>query len=102
MKARDNARKADLVVVNHALLFSDLASDNSILGEFSNLVVDEAHNMEKTAAEHLGTKVSFWTFRNIYHRLYEEDPKKTGTILQMEFRMAKANKLSDTQANELF
>ena len=89
MKARDHARKADLVVVNHALLFSDLASDHSILGEFNNLIVDEAHNIEKSAAEHLGIRVSYWTFRNIYHRLYEEDPRKTGAILQLEFRMSK-------------
>ncbi|KAA3617559.1 MAG: hypothetical protein D8M58_01640 [Calditrichaeota bacterium] len=102
MKARDHARKADLIVVNHALLFSDLASDNSILGEFSNLVVDEAHNIEKTAASHLGVRVSYWTFRNIYHRLYEEDPRKTGTILQLEFRMAKGSRLNQKETSELF
>jgi len=102
MKARDHARKADLVVVNHALLFSDLASDNSILGEFSNLVIDEAHNIEKTAAGHLGVRVSYWTFRNIYHRLYEEDPRKTGTILQLEFRMSKGSRLNSQETSELF
>jgi len=102
MKARDNARKADLVIVNHALLFSDLASDHSILGEFNNLVIDEAHNIEKSAAEHLGTRVSYWTFRNIYHRLYEEDPKKTGTILQLEFRMSKQSALTENEKSELF
>ena len=91
MKARDHARKADVVIVNHALLFSDIASDNSILGEFHNLVIDEAHNVEKTAAEYLGIRVSFWTFRNIYHRLYEDDPRKTGALLQLEFRLSKGN-----------
>jgi ATP-dependent DNA helicase DinG len=102
MKARDHARKADLVVVNHALLFSDLASDNSILGPFSNLVIDEAHNIEKTAAGHLGVRVSFWTFRNIYHRLFEEEPRKTGTILQLEFRMSKGSRLTPKETSELF
>ncbi|MCB0284662.1 MAG: 3'-5' exoribonuclease [Calditrichae bacterium] len=101
MKARDNARKADLVVVNHALLFSDLASDHSILGEFNNLIIDEAHNIEKSAAEHLGVRVSFWTFRNIYHRLYEEDPKKTGAVLQLEFRMSKGI-LTDQETSDLY
>lgn len=102
MKARDHARKADVVIVNHALLFSDLASKNSILGEYTNLVIDEAHNIEKSAAEHLGTRVSYWTFRNLYHRLYEEEPKKTGTILQLEFRLSKANKLSENEKTEIF
>ncbi len=89
MKAREHARNADLVIVNHALLFSDLATGNSILGEFQNLIIDEAHNVEKTAANHLGTRLSFWTFRNFYHRLYEEEPRKTGTLLQLEYRISK-------------
>jgi len=101
MKARENAKRADIVVVNHALLFSDLAADHSILGEYDNLIIDEAHNVEKTAAEHLGTKISYWTFRNLYHKLYEEQPRKTGTILQLEFRMSKA-KLSEEIISKLY
>ncbi len=97
MKARENARQADLVIVNHALLFSDLAADHSILGEYRNLIVDEAHNIEKTAAEHLGIRVSYWSFRNLYHKLYEEEPKKTGTILQLEYRLSRGNVDQDVQ-----
>lgn len=102
MKARDHARKSDLVVVNHALLFSDLAADHSILGPYDNLVIDEAHNVEKTAAEHLGARISFWTFRNIYHRLYELEPKKTGTILQLEFRLNKKHFLKEEDVKQIF
>ncbi len=89
MKARDNARKADVVVVNHSLLFSDLASNHSILDEYRNLIVDEAHNIESAAADYLGVRVSFWNFRNIYHKLYEEEPKRTGALQQLEFRLSK-------------
>ncbi|RMH65857.1 MAG: DEAD/DEAH box helicase [Calditrichaeota bacterium] len=101
MKARAHARRADLVVVNHALLFSDLASENSILGEYDNLVIDEAHNMEKTAAQHLGVRLSYWSFRNFYHRLYEDEPRKTGTVYQLEFRLAKSS-LNEKQSSEIF
>ncbi len=100
MKARDEARRADIVVVNHALLFSDLASENFILGEYRNLIMDEAHNLEKTAATHLGIKVSYWSFRNLYHRLYEEDTQKSGTLYQLEFRLNKA-RVSKEEASEL-
>ena len=101
MKTRQHARTADLVIVNHALLFSDLATGNSILGEFQNLIVDEAHNMEKTAANHLGTRVSYWTFRNFYHRLYEEEPRKTGAILQLDFRASKGKLTADERSKIL-
>ena len=98
MKARDHAKKADVVIVNHSLLFSDLASDNAVLGEYRNLIVDEAHNMEKTAAEYLGVRVSYWSFRNLYHRLYEEEPKRSGTLQQMDFRLSKAGLDEKTQS----
>ncbi|HGY56639.1 MAG TPA: DEAD/DEAH box helicase [Caldithrix abyssi] len=89
MKARESARLADVVVVNHSLLFSDLAADHSILDDYRNLIIDEAHNVEGTAADYLGVRVSFWNFRNIYHKLYEEEPKRSGTLQQLEFRLSK-------------
>ena len=88
MRARNNARQADIVVVNHSLLFSDLVTDNSILGAYNNLIIDEAHNLEKTAGDYLGVRFNWWTFRNIYHKLYEEEPKKTGTLAQLEYRLS--------------
>lgn len=90
MKARNNARNADIVIINHSLLFSDLVTDNSILGDYGNLIIDEAHNIEKTAAEYLGIRFNWWTFRNVYHKLYEQEPRKTGTLAQLEFRLAKS------------
>ncbi len=88
MKARNNARSADIVIVNHSLLFSDLVTDNSILGDYNNLIIDEAHNLEKTAAEYLGVRFNWWSFRNVYHKLYEQEPRKTGTLAQLEFRLS--------------
>ncbi len=91
IKARNNAKAADVVIVNHSLLFSDLVSENSILGEYNNLIIDEAHNIEKTAAEYLGVRFNWWSFRNVYHNLYEQKPKKTGTLVQLEYRLNKSN-----------
>ncbi len=89
MKAREEAKRADLVVVNHSLLFSDLAADHSILSQYQNLIIDEAHNIEKSAAEYLGVRVSYWSFRNLYHKLYEEDTKRSGLLQQLDLRMSK-------------
>lgn len=44
--ARRQAEVAHIVVVNHALLLSDLANNSHILPEFYDLVVDEAHHLE--------------------------------------------------------
>lgn len=43
---RRRAELAHLVIVNHALLLSDVASQNHILPEFRDLIIDEAHHFE--------------------------------------------------------
>ena len=98
MKAREQARKADIVVVNHSLLFSDLATGHSVLDAYGHLIMDEAHNIEKSAAEYLGVRVSFWDFRNIYHRLYEEEPKRSGSLQQLDLRLSRGRLSKDDLA----
>jgi predicted DnaQ family exonuclease/DinG family helicase len=53
-RARRNAESAHIVVVNHALLISDLATDNRVLPEYQHLIVDEAHHLEDVATDQLG------------------------------------------------
>ncbi|HWH03249.1 MAG TPA: helicase C-terminal domain-containing protein [Gemmatimonadales bacterium] len=65
-RARRAAAEADVVVVNHHLLASDLAvrmaSDNwvdaAVLPPYRRLIIDEAHHLEDVSAAHLGAQVS--------------------------------------------
>ncbi|HEX4619951.1 MAG TPA: exonuclease domain-containing protein, partial [Myxococcaceae bacterium] len=45
-RARAEAERADLVIVNHALLLADASQGGGILPDFNHLVVDEAHHLE--------------------------------------------------------
>ena len=56
--ARDRAEGAHMVVINHALLLSDLAIDGGVLPEYQRLIIDEAHNLEEGATRQLGFQVS--------------------------------------------
>jgi DNA polymerase-3 subunit epsilon/ATP-dependent DNA helicase DinG len=56
--ARDRAEAAHLVVVNHALLLSDLAMGGGVLPDYDHLIVDEAHHLEEEATRQLGFQVS--------------------------------------------
>jgi len=56
--ARDKARAARLVVVNHALLGADLASGGTILGPYDYLVVDEAHSLPEAVRDALSATLS--------------------------------------------
>ena len=58
VRARRGAESADLVVVNHALLLSDLAGPGGILPDYSQVIIDEAHHLEEEATEQLGFTIS--------------------------------------------
>ena len=49
LRARRAAEQAQLVVTNHALLFTDLAADAGVLPSADHVVIDEAHKAEDTA-----------------------------------------------------
>jgi len=58
LRARKNAEEADVLIVNHSLLFSDLKTDYNVLPEYHQLVIDEAHQIYQTALQHLGSDMS--------------------------------------------
>lgn len=45
-KARKAAEGANLIIVNHALLISDAASQNNVLPDYQHVIIDEAHQLE--------------------------------------------------------
>jgi ATP-dependent DNA helicase DinG len=49
--AKRRAEEADILVVNHALLLADAASDGNILPKYDLLIVDEAHQMPEIATK---------------------------------------------------
>src|SRR5258708_5173178 len=56
-RARRAAEESHIVIANHALLLSDLASRSRILPEYDVLVVDEAHHLEDEATNQLGGRL---------------------------------------------
>ncbi len=57
-RARARAEAAHLIIVNHALLLSDVAMEGRLLPEFEHLIVDEAHHLEEQATDRLGFAVT--------------------------------------------
>ncbi|HAL44965.1 MAG: hypothetical protein A2Y12_12235 [Planctomycetes bacterium GWF2_42_9] len=78
-KNRRRLATSDIIVANHALLFSDLAlreEDVSILPDYKYLIIDEAHNIENVAQEHFGIDVSQWRVNFLLNSLYNTSTKK--------------------------
>jgi len=60
-RARRRLDSADIVVANHALMFSDLVLKEqgaSVLPDYKYIVIDEAHNIEHVAENHFGIDIS--------------------------------------------
>ena len=92
-RARRRAADADVVVVNHHLLASDLAvrrnsenwQDAAVLPPYRRLVVDEAQHLEDTAAQHLGHHVTWQGTIRLLGRL-ERNGKGLIPALMTELR----------------
>ncbi len=76
-QARRRAARADILVVNHALLLADLSlrqqtanySALAVLPPFSRLVIDEAHHLEEVATRYFSTQVTRFAFARTLNRL---------------------------------
>ncbi len=88
-RARRAGAGADLVVVNHALFFSDLAvriatenfRDSAVLPSYKRVIFDEAHHIEDAATARLGAET---TRAGMYRTLSRLDRGGKGILASIE------------------
>jgi ATP-dependent DNA helicase DinG len=105
-KARREAAQADVIVVNHHLLLSDLAvrrisgnwGESAVLPAYNRLVIDEGHHLEEAAASHLGATVSRRSLQRLFGRL---DRRGKGLFGALMARLAKSDDLLSTASFDL-
>jgi len=79
MQARAAMRDAELIVVNHHLFFSDVAmrqAGGALLPDAPVCVLDEAHQLEGAASDHMGLRLSQYTFEHWLRRLFVPESGK--------------------------
>ncbi|MDQ2680188.1 MAG: ATP-dependent DNA helicase [Candidatus Eremiobacteraeota bacterium] len=67
---RDEAKYADIVVVNHALFFLDLAMGGGLLPPYDYAILDEAHQCEQWATAALTATLSKATLGRMMRKLH--------------------------------
>ncbi|QDU54961.1 ATP-dependent DNA helicase [Aeoliella mucimassa] len=104
-KARRRVQHAQVLVVNHALLFSDLALRQhgvSILPDYNTLIIDEAHTAEAVAGDHLGLRVSNSQIEYTLNKLYNDRTQK-GLLLHHGFtNIARQVERCHLESDDLF
>ncbi|MBA63523.1 MAG: helicase [Planctomycetaceae bacterium] len=89
-RARRRMEHAQIIIVNHALFFSDLALRSqgvSILPDYDAVILDEAHTVEAVASDHLGPGITSGQVSYILKKLYND---RTNKGLLVEGRFTKA------------
>ncbi|MEM6365182.1 MAG: helicase C-terminal domain-containing protein, partial [Planctomycetota bacterium] len=87
-RARRRATNAQLLIVNHAMFFSDLALRNegvALLPDYDAVILDECHTAEAVAGDHLGLRLTSGQFTYLFDRLYN-DRKQKGLLIDKELQ----------------
>ncbi len=78
-KARRRAQNAQLIIVNHALFFADLAlrrQGASVIPDYDFVVLDEAQTLEKVAGQHFGARLTNRQVRYLLNSLYNRKTQR--------------------------
>ncbi len=93
--ARREAAGADVLVVNHALLFADVAlrhetgyDSSAILPPFTRLIFDEGHHLEKTATSFFSSRISRQGLLQILGRLQHPRKAQRGILPRLSARIS--------------
>jgi ATP-dependent DNA helicase DinG len=86
VQARRNAQAADLVIINHHLLFADFTLKEQGFGQILSgadaVIVDEAHQLPELAAQFFGTRVSTRQLQELARDVLIE-AQNSGDLLQL-------------------
>jgi len=89
-QARRRVDHAQILIVNHALFFSDLAlrrAGASLLPDADVVIFDEAHTLEEVASKHLGLSVSSGQVQYVLQKLFNDRTNK-GLLVHYKMRAA--------------
>lgn len=79
-RAREKAESAHLVIVNHALLLADVATQNRVLPEYDLLIVDEAHHLERATTDSMRYTASWQDLDRAFDGLLRSNRNYPGLL----------------------
>lgn len=95
-RARREALKAQVLVVNHHLLFADIAirsngNDGGLLPAYQAVVFDEAHNVEQVATTWFGARITRLGLLRALGRVYSQHRSRIRGLLPLVERQLQSH-----------
>ncbi|MBN1481371.1 DEAD/DEAH box helicase family protein [candidate division KSB1 bacterium] len=110
-KARRKATKAHILVVNHHLLFADLAirhqtgsfKDAAVLPPYQRIIFDEAHHIENVATNYFGSQITRAGIIRILSRLHRrQKAMEKGFLHSLRYKiLQRRGKLPDELVEQI-
>ena len=103
-QARRRMNHAQILVVNHALFFTDLALRQegvNLLPKHEIVVFDEAHTLEAVAGDHLGLRITNGQIEYTLRKLYNDRSNK-GLLVHRRARDAQRQVMECRERSEEF
>ncbi len=102
--ARRRMENGDLLIVNHALFFSDLAMRAQGVGflpPYDHVILDEAHTIEDVAADHFGVTLGEAAIHHLLSTLYHVRNRK-GFLTTLSLKDASDRPLIDRAIEQVY
>ena len=80
-RAKTMSQSAHVLVVNHALLLSDVATGSKVLPEYSNLIIDEGHHLESATTNALSFKLNQFDLERMMKEVGSSNAGVLGRLL---------------------
>lgn len=100
-RCRQRASRAQIVVVNHSLLLTDLQMENLILPEYDVAIIDEAHNLEEAATKHLGLETTDAGVRRFLETLYRPSRVSPGLLGGLKLRVGRYGNVGEAASRAI-
>lgn len=94
-KARLAAESAHILVVNHALLLADAATDNRVLPAYNYLIIDEAHHLESATTDAMAYRLRAQDVNRMVRDLGSHEQGLLGRLLSTAHAFLKPSDLAE-------
>lgn len=95
-KAKKKEKRAHILITNHALFFTNLASGGQVLPAFHAVVFDEAQTLEDVATSYLGFEVNNSKIKYLFDSMYNPNTQRG---LLLKFRSLNTRTAGRIEAN---